>query len=95
MAITDGGQVIRTRVSELRESGRNTQGVRVIRLTEGEHVVDVEPLEVDEDEHTGTTQHPPPPSEPPEGEARSRDEGETDASADEATDAEPPSDDES
>ena len=50
MVITDGGQVIRTRVGEIRVAGRNTQGVRVIRLNEGEKVVDVEPLEVDEDE---------------------------------------------
>jgi DNA gyrase subunit A len=44
MVITNGGQVIRTRVSEIRETGRNTQGVRVIRLREGEQVVDVEPV---------------------------------------------------
>jgi DNA gyrase subunit A len=44
MVITDGGQVIRTRVGEIRETGRNTQGVRVIRLREGEQVVDVEPV---------------------------------------------------
>ncbi|MGB5503482.1 MAG: DNA gyrase subunit A [Polyangiales bacterium] len=52
MVITNGGQVIRTRVSEIRETGRNTQGVRVIRLRDGEQVVDVEPVaegeEVDE-----------------------------------------------
>jgi len=50
MVITDGGQVIRTRVSEIRETGRNTQGVRVIRLGEGEHVVDVEPVAEGEDD---------------------------------------------
>ena len=51
MVITNGGQVIRTRVSEIRETGRNTQGVRVIRLRDGEQVVDVEPVaETDEDE---------------------------------------------
>jgi len=44
MVITNGGQVIRTRVSEIRETGRNTQGVRVIRLRDGEQVVDVEPV---------------------------------------------------
>jgi DNA gyrase subunit A len=53
MVITNGGQVIRTRVSEIRETGRNTQGVRVIRLRDGEQVVDVEPVaegeEVDEE----------------------------------------------
>ena len=50
MVITNGGQVIRTRVSEIRETGRNTQGVRVIRLREGEQVVDVEPVAEAEDE---------------------------------------------
>ncbi len=50
MVITNGGQVIRTRVSEIRETGRNTQGVRVIRLGEGEQVVDVEPLEETEED---------------------------------------------
>ena len=54
MVITNGGQVIRTRVSEIRETSRNTQGVRVIRLGEGEEVVDVEPVAEgdDEDEET-------------------------------------------
>ncbi len=44
MVITDGGKVIRTEVLPIRETGRNTQGVRVIRLEEGEKVVDVAPL---------------------------------------------------
>ncbi|MFW5925739.1 MAG: DNA gyrase subunit A [Myxococcota bacterium] len=51
MVITDKGQVIRTHISEIREIGRNTQGVRIIRLSEGERVVDVEPIaESDEEE---------------------------------------------
>jgi DNA gyrase subunit A len=50
MVITNGGQVIRTRVSEIRETGRNTQGVRVIRLRDGEQVVDVEPVAEGEDD---------------------------------------------
>ena len=44
MVITNGGQIIRTRVEEIREAGRNTQGVIVIRLLEGEKVVDIEPI---------------------------------------------------
>ena len=57
MVITNGGQVIRTRVSEIRETGRNTQGVRVIRLREGEQVVDVEPVaEGEEDEDVETAE---------------------------------------
>ncbi len=50
MVITNGGQVIRTRVSEIRETGRNTQGVRVIRLGDEEQVVDVEPVAEGEDD---------------------------------------------
>jgi DNA gyrase subunit A len=50
MCITDAGVVIRTRCGEIRETGRNTQGVRVIRLGESERVVDVEPIARDEDE---------------------------------------------
>jgi DNA gyrase subunit A len=39
MLITSGGKVIRLRVSEVRRSGRNTQGVRLIGLDPGEQVV--------------------------------------------------------
>ncbi len=44
MVITNGGQIIRTFVNEIREAGRNTQGVRIIRVGAGEQVVDVEPV---------------------------------------------------
>ncbi|MET0287158.1 MAG: DNA gyrase subunit A [Polyangiales bacterium] len=49
MAVTDAGVVIRTRVAEIRETGRNTQGVRVIRVGENEKVVDAEPLAREEE----------------------------------------------
>jgi DNA gyrase subunit A len=62
MVITNGGQVIRTRVSEIRETGRNTQGVRVIRLRDAEQVVDVEPVAEGEDDEPLET--PPEPAEP-------------------------------
>jgi DNA gyrase subunit A len=61
MVITNGGQVIRTRVSEIRETGRNTQGVRVIRLGEGEQVVDVEPVAEGEEEEEPVGSPPEPP----------------------------------
>jgi len=32
MLITVGGQMVRTRVSDIREAGRNTQGVKLIEL---------------------------------------------------------------
>jgi DNA gyrase subunit A len=53
MVITNSGQIIRTRVAEIRETSRNTQGVRIIRLAEGEIVVDVEP--VAEQEENGSS----------------------------------------
>ena len=53
MIITDGGTLVRTRVAEISVIGRNAQGVRVIRLDEGEKVVGVDRiagLEVEETE---------------------------------------------
>ncbi len=42
MIITDKGQVIRTKISGISLLGRTTQGVKIIRLKEGEKVVSVE-----------------------------------------------------
>ncbi|MDH5674900.1 MAG: DNA gyrase subunit A [Myxococcales bacterium] len=53
MAITNGGQLIRTPIAQVRVAGRNTQGVRVIRLADGEHVVDVGLLAEREDDAEG------------------------------------------
>ena len=39
LLVTDGGTLIRTRASEISSIGRNTQGVRLIRLDEDEHLV--------------------------------------------------------
>jgi len=51
MLITTGGVLIRTRVSEVREQGRSTQGVRLINLDEGELLVGMETIvETDEEE---------------------------------------------
>jgi len=55
MLITDAGTLVRTRVDEIRELGRNTQGVTVIRLNEDEKVVGVDRianLEGEEDQVT-------------------------------------------
>ena len=41
MLITDGGVLIRTRVSEISVQGRNTQGVRLISLRNDESLVSV------------------------------------------------------
>jgi DNA gyrase subunit A len=58
MCITNGGQVIRTDVSQVREVGRNTQGVRVIRLDDSERVVDVAKLAEREDAMRTTSLSP-------------------------------------
>ena len=56
MLITTGGVLIRTRVSEIRELGRATQGVTLIHLTKDEKlsglekIVESEHLESDQDE---------------------------------------------
>lgn len=49
MLITDQGQMIRSRVSEIRVAGRRTQGVRVFRLSGMEKVVSAERI-FDEDD---------------------------------------------
>ena len=52
MLITDGGKLIRMPVDGIPTIGRNTQGVRLIRLEEGEKVVAMERLaEKEEGEH--------------------------------------------
>ena len=65
MLITDNGTLVRTRVGEVSVIGRNTQGVRIIRTIEGEHVValqrideieEVETFEVDENGEPTSTQ---------------------------------------
>jgi DNA gyrase subunit A len=54
MLITTGGVLIRTRVAEVREMGRSTQGVRLINLDEGEKLAGLE--KIDEPEETGEPQ---------------------------------------
>ncbi|MDX2313533.1 MAG: DNA gyrase subunit A [Gammaproteobacteria bacterium] len=48
MLITSGGKLVRTRVDEVSVLGRNTQGVRLIRLREGERLVGMERVEDEE-----------------------------------------------
>ncbi|WP_088328667.1 DNA topoisomerase (ATP-hydrolyzing) subunit A [Lacimicrobium sp. SS2-24] len=45
MLISDQGTLVRTRVSEVSTVGRNTQGVRLIRTGENEHVVGLQRIE--------------------------------------------------
>jgi DNA gyrase subunit A len=50
--ITNGGILIRTRVNEIREMGRNTQGVTLIQLDEGEKLAGLEKLLEGDDDGT-------------------------------------------
>jgi DNA gyrase subunit A len=51
MLITDNGTLVRTRVNEVSVIGRNTQGVRIIRTADDEHVVALQRIdEIEEEE---------------------------------------------
>ena len=45
MFMSSSGTLVRTRAEEISVLGRNTQGVRLIRLDEGERLIGVEPVE--------------------------------------------------
>jgi DNA gyrase subunit A len=51
--ITTGGVLIRTRVAEIREAGRSTQGVRLINLDENETLAGLEIVEPEDDVTNG------------------------------------------
>jgi DNA gyrase subunit A len=50
LVVTEGGMLIRMNAAEIRRIGRATQGVRIIRLKEGDRVVSVARAEASEDE---------------------------------------------
>ncbi len=52
MLITSGGVLIRTRVNEIREMGRSTQGVTLINLDEGEKLSGLQTI-MDRDDENG------------------------------------------
>jgi DNA gyrase subunit A len=54
MLITSGGVLIRTRVNEIREMGRSTQGVTLINLAEGEKLSGLQRI-MDRDDDNGET----------------------------------------
>ena len=58
MLITDGGTLVRTPVKEISILGRNTQGVRVIRLGGNERVVGVDRIEVLDGEEDSAEEDP-------------------------------------
>src|SRR5205085_2934774 len=50
MLVTDQGKMIRTTVGSIRIAGRNTMGVPIFRVADGEHVVSVAKIEEAEEE---------------------------------------------
>ncbi len=70
ICVTKDGLVIRQHVAEIRVMGRNTQGVRVVRLNEGDRLAAVANVPADEDKEideaeasSGKKPTPPPPIE--------------------------------
>src|SRR5215472_397000 len=60
MLISSTGMLVRTPVDEISVQGRNTQGVRLIRLGEGERLVGIERIESLDGEEEGAMAEPPP-----------------------------------
>ncbi|VEG89996.1 DNA gyrase subunit A [Legionella spiritensis] len=57
MLITDQGTLVRFRINELSVIGRNTQGVRLINVSSGEHVVGMQRIEDIGDENAQTAEN--------------------------------------
>ncbi len=66
MLITTGGVLIRTRVAEIRELGRATQGVTLIALDEGEKLAGLEKVIETEDDSENDTEGDAAPEQAPE-----------------------------
>jgi DNA gyrase subunit A len=68
--ITEQGMVNRTHVREIRVIGRNTQGVRLMGLNEGDKIASIAKVAREEEEpagaETGTETHTPTPENQPE-----------------------------
>jgi DNA gyrase subunit A len=71
MLTTTGGIIIRMRVADMRPIGRNTQGVRLIRVDEGDTVSSLAKLPEDELTANGDLEDLPPPVAPVEAEPAS------------------------
>jgi DNA gyrase subunit A len=71
--VTDRGQMLRTKVNQIRETGRNAQGVRLMNVDEGERVVAIEAFAEADSEGNGSSMPPSadgggePPPPPPAG----------------------------
>ncbi|MEI7729413.1 MAG: DNA gyrase subunit A [Verrucomicrobiota bacterium] len=62
MLITSGGQMVRTFVKDVREAGRNTMGVKLINLEQGDKLQAIAPVISERDEEESPA--PPAPTEP-------------------------------
>jgi len=59
MLITNKGQMVRTRVREIRETGRNTMGVKLMDLRNGETLQAIAPVVSQAEEEQAQTAEPP------------------------------------
>jgi len=75
LLVTNRGQMLRTRVSEVRETGRNAQGVRLMNVDGDERIVAIETVEAEAEpvqadslppDSAGPTSSPPSGDLPPE-----------------------------
>ena len=68
MLVTDGGQLIRCPVNDIRIAGRSTQGVTVFRTGDDESVVSVSRIseDVNGDDEDGADDEAPAPDSPPD-----------------------------
>jgi DNA gyrase subunit A len=67
MIITGQGKVIRVHAGEIREAGRGTQGVRLLRLDDGDRVAAAASILEEEDEAAVATDTKPEPTKPDSG----------------------------
>ena len=55
MLITNGGTLVRTQIEDISSMGRNTQGVTLIRLSEGELLTEIEAVQsLSDDQQAGS-----------------------------------------
>jgi DNA gyrase subunit A len=88
MLMTSKGQSVRIRVAEIRETGRNAQGVKLMDLKDGEFIQDVATVVAEEDETPDEV------TEAGEGEGADSAATATDVTpAEDTANSEPPSDD--
>jgi DNA gyrase subunit A len=62
MLITFGGQMVRTRVNDIREAGRNTQGVKLINLDASDKLQAIAPVISEANEAAAENEPPPAPT---------------------------------